>query len=44
MTASGNWTQADMSKASAEAGRMLAENFVSAAVQFIEKWKSLPNP
>jgi creatinine amidohydrolase len=44
MTASGNWTQADMSKANAEAGRILTENFVSAAVQFIEKWKSLPGP
>lgn len=41
MTESGNWTQADVSKANAEAGRIWVENFTAAAVQFIETWKKL---
>lgn len=41
MTASGNWSEADLSKANAEAGRLSNENFTNAAVQFIEAWKQL---
>ncbi len=41
MTASGNWSEADLSKANAEAGRIASENFTGAAVQFIDAWKKL---
>lgn len=41
MTASGNWSEADLSKANAEAGRISNENFTNAAVQFIDEWKKL---
>jgi len=41
MTATGSWTQRDTREASAEQGRLSTEAFVNAAVQFIERWKTL---
>jgi creatinine amidohydrolase len=41
MTATGSWTQRDTREASAEQGRIETEAFVNAAVQFIERWKTL---
>jgi creatinine amidohydrolase len=41
MTASGNWTEADLSRANADAGRIEVESFTDAAVQFIDTWRKL---
>jgi len=41
MTATGVWSERDTREASAAQGRAQAEGFVSAAVQFIERWKAL---
>ena len=41
MTATGVWSERDTRDASALQGRAQAEAFVSAAVQFIERWKVL---
>jgi creatinine amidohydrolase len=41
MTDTGTWGLRDPNEASAEAGRRDTENFVQAAVAFIEKWKQL---
>jgi creatinine amidohydrolase len=41
MTDTGTWGQRDPREASAEQGRREAENFVQAAVKFIERWNQL---
>jgi creatinine amidohydrolase len=41
MTATGVWSERDTSESSAAQGRAQAESFVTAAVQFIERWKVL---
>jgi creatinine amidohydrolase len=41
MTDTGNWTELDLHTATAARGRQSSEQFVDAAVAFIEKWKSL---
>lgn len=41
MTATGIWSEADPSLASAERGKAYVDAFVSASVQFIETWKRL---
>jgi creatinine amidohydrolase len=41
MTDTGTWGQRDPREATAEQGRREAENFVQAAVRFIERWKQL---
>jgi creatinine amidohydrolase len=41
MSDTGTWGVRDLHEASAEAGRREAENFVAAAVKFIERWKQL---
>ena len=41
MTATGVWSERDTREASAAQGRAQAEGFVSAAVQFIDRWKVL---
>jgi len=41
MTATGNWSDADIGQASAARGKAYTDAFVSAAVQFIETWKML---
>jgi creatinine amidohydrolase len=41
MTATGVWSERDTSESSAAQGRAQAEAFVTAAVQFIERWKVL---
>ena len=45
MSSTGVWGIGDLKQSSAETGRREAEGFVDAAVQFIEKWKTLrPQP
>ncbi len=41
MTETGVWSERDLDAASAERGRAETENFVTAAVAFIERWKAL---
>jgi len=41
MTDTGTWGVRDPREATAEQGRREAENFVQAAVKFIERWKQL---
>ena len=41
MTDTGTWGQRDPREASAEQGRRETENFVAAAVKFIERWRQL---
>lgn len=41
MSDTGTWGMRDPREATAEAGRREAENFVQAAVKFIERWKQL---
>jgi len=41
MSATGVWSQRDTREASAQLGRQETESFVSAAVAFIDKWKTL---
>jgi creatinine amidohydrolase len=41
MTDTGTWGQRDPREATAEQGRRETENFVQAAVRFIERWKQL---
>lgn len=41
MTDTGTWGQRDPREATAEQGRRETENFVAAAVKFIERWKQL---
>lgn len=41
MTDTGTWGQRDPREATAAAGRREAENFVQAAVKFIERWRQL---
>ena len=41
MTDTGTWGQRDPHEATAEQGRRETENFVQAAVRFIERWKQL---
>ena len=41
MTATGVWSERDTRESSAAQGRAQAEGFVTAAVQFIERWKVL---
>ena len=41
MTATGVWSERDTSEASAAQGRAQVESLVTAAVQFIERWKVL---
>jgi len=41
MTDTGTWGQRDPREGTAEQGRREAENFVQAAVRFIERWKQL---
>lgn len=41
MSTTGVWSERDTKEASAEQGRAEAEAFVAAAVQFIERWKTL---
>jgi len=41
MTATGVWSEADISKANALAGRIASDALVEAAVRFIEEWKTL---
>ena len=41
MTATGVWSERDTRESSAAQGRTQAEGFVTAAVQFIERWKVL---
>jgi creatinine amidohydrolase len=41
MTDTGTWGERDPREATAEQGRREAENFVQAAVRFIERWKQL---
>jgi creatinine amidohydrolase len=44
MTKTGVWSEQDTRQATAEQGRQNMQAFVDAAVQFIEKWKSLQPP
>jgi creatinine amidohydrolase len=41
MTNTGTWGERDPREASAEQGRRDTENFVLAAVKFIERWRQL---
>jgi creatinine amidohydrolase len=41
MTATGVWSNRDTRESSVERGREDTESFVNAAVQFIERWKTL---
>ena len=41
MSATGVWSERDVREASADQGRAETESFVTAAVQFIERWKVL---
>jgi creatinine amidohydrolase len=41
MTNTGTWGERDPREASAEQGRRDTENFVQAAVKFIERWRQL---
>jgi creatinine amidohydrolase len=41
MTDTGTWGQRDPREGSAEQGRRETENFVQAAVKFIERWNQL---
>jgi creatinine amidohydrolase/Fe(II)-dependent formamide hydrolase-like protein len=41
MSSTGVWGVRDLTDASVEQGRQATEEFVSAAVQFIERWKEL---
>ena len=41
MSTTGVWSERDTKEASAEQGRAETEAFVAAAVQFIERWKTL---
>ena len=41
MSATGTWGMRDPREATAEAGRRETENFVQAAVKFIERWKQI---
>jgi hypothetical protein len=41
MTATGVWSERDTRESTAAQGRAQVEGFVTAAVQFIERWKVL---
>ena len=41
MTSTGAWSERDPQEASVEQGRAETNNFIDAAVQFIERWKTL---
>jgi creatinine amidohydrolase/Fe(II)-dependent formamide hydrolase-like protein len=41
MSNTGTWGMREITQASAEQGRRETENFVNAAVKFIERWKEL---
>jgi hypothetical protein len=41
MSSTGVWGVRDLNESSVEQGREATEDFVNAAVQFIERWKEL---